>query len=98
MYWSFDFLKRGTPQNLVLAPGASIQINTINLKAGSTYIIVYRKGDMVKDPMKPVSYVPETIPGCGASRSPLNRLSGDWHNWKRCIFIQVIVGHPTCNA
>ena len=33
MYWPFSFLKRGTPQNLVLAPGASIRINTVLVDA-----------------------------------------------------------------
>ena len=30
MYSSFGFLKRGTPRNLVLAPGASIRINMVH--------------------------------------------------------------------
>ena len=30
VYWSFDLLKRGTLQNLVLTPGASLRINTVS--------------------------------------------------------------------
>ena len=27
-------------------------------------IFIYQKGDIVKDPMKSISFVPKTIPGC----------------------------------
>ena len=37
--------------------------------------------------MKSVSFVPETIARGGPSRSPLDRLSVDWHSSKRGIFI-----------
>ena len=30
-----------------------------------TYFVVYQKGDIVKDPMKSISFVPKTIPGVG---------------------------------
>ena len=58
-------------------------------KLSSSYarFIVYQKGDIVKDPMKSISFVPKTIPADGSSRSPLDRLSVDWHRSKRCIFI-----------
>ena len=33
----------------------------------------------MKDPMKSVPFVPITIPAGGASQSPLDQLSIDWH-------------------
>ena len=50
-------------------------------------LIVYWKGDIVKDPMKSVSFVYKTIPAGGASQSTLDCLWVDWHRSKRWIFI-----------
>ena len=53
--------------------------------------IVYRKGGIVKDPMKSVSFVPKIIPAGSASHeSSLDRLLLDWHCSKRCIFISEV--------
>ena len=40
--------------------------------------------------MKSVSFMPKTIPAGGSSRSPLDRLSVDWHHSKRSIFILIL--------
>ena len=55
-------------------------------------IFVYRKGDIVKDPMKSISFVPKTNSSRRCFLEPFNRLSVDWHRSKRCIFIYCIAG------
>ena len=59
-----------------------------------TILIVYRKGDIVKDPMKSVSFVPKTTLASGASQSPFDCFSVDWHHLKWCIFILKFISLP----
>ena len=51
MYWFYDFLKEALPQNLVLAPGASIRINTVvtlqNVALTLFYVLFSEDGDAV---------------------------------------------------
>ena len=41
------------------------------------HIIVYQKGDIVKDPMKSISFVPKTIPGVGVGWMVWGRVGWD---------------------